>query len=151
MPVKLDIPEALLADTKRFYLDKAYLIINRIKAAKAEFNALQPILTQLGIIVSTEGEILGEVVESPKENSGINKDYSPKWTWLQKSKYALERQHSLTSYEVADFIKVLEPDVSVELLRRSIPATLSVASTNPSSGIIRVKNSQNEWKYELKK
>jgi len=151
MPVKIEIPEALLAETKRFYLDKAYGIINRMKASKAEFNALQPILTQLGIIVSSEGEIIGEAAELHPVST-VNTGYNPKWTWLQKSKYALEKQGPMTSYEVVDVIKVLEPTLNLELLRRSIPATLSVASNNPAnSGITRLKNSQNEWKYELKK
>lgn len=54
-------------------------------------------------------------------------------------------------FEIMEGLKELEPSLSMDLLKRSIPATLSMAATSENAELKRYKNEKNEWVYDLKK
>jgi hypothetical protein len=154
MAMKLEIPDSHLPEFKRIYTDKAYTIKSKIEELNAELSELEPILTQLGIKLNTDSVLNKKKPVIKKITFGeidnlISKDYNSSWTWIKKSQYVITLNGAQTALQIIEALIKIDPTLNIDLLRRSIPATLSMATTSLNPIFSRIKNEKNEWLYDI--
>ena len=151
----------VVPDSHKSYLREAYEKILadfkvRWRDLNQEWMELEPMLQELKIEYSQP--VLGfdfpfeieESVNSIAEHIKPQKEFDPNWSWLEKSKFILEKiGRPMTAIEIVDvLIDGYQPGLTRKLVMNSVPATLSVAARENKIG--RETNKYNEYVYWLK-
>jgi hypothetical protein len=132
MPLQLEIPEGAIKSTKAAIAQSAKETLNNLNALVREWEALQPVLTQLEINVGQP------IYPTARQKSFISTDreidfflsrYDRNWTWLEKARFVLGKNGGPMSAKdiIETIINKHEQDLSREKAMNSMPGTLSVA------------------------
>lgn len=145
---KLEVSEAQVAILRDFYEAKARPIWEKLNTIKKQWNEIEPMLIQLGILSNFTDET--KKLPSELDSITIINPYEIKWSWLKKAEFILAGRGNMTSLQIIDIlIKRFEPTLDQQKAMNSLPATLSVAARDGK--ILRHKNENGEYVYEVKK
>lgn len=156
-----DIPkehEAFFKETySRIYSDWK----KRKTDLEQEYEMMKPILIDFNIIPSAKfifpdldyKLIDNDILPGFKDNADVTAmtlmfKYDSNWGWLRKCQFIIDEKNSkLTSNELVAAIFEREPNLTIEKISNSIPATLSVAAKEGKIKRERVENG--EYEYSL--
>ena len=152
---KIELPDTQVEILRDFYTTKAKPIWDKFQAVKSQWDEMEPVLVQLGILESiTKSKKDAVSVNTNKSETviknGNNGGFDINWSWLNKAKFILKEHTALTSLDIIDvLLKHYEPTLERKKAMNSLPATLSVAAKD--NKIHRYQNENGEFVYELKK
>jgi hypothetical protein len=176
MDIDLKIPDKHLPMLKGVYRSMYLDFWKRYEPLMQEWNAMFPILKQLGIIDKDSKFIPDKENETPvlpasnsaehhvngsKTGNGhdvgkiqssmdINPEFNTKWTWSQKAVFVLEKVGRPMTPKQLVTVLTTEYDKALpwKLAMNSIPATLSMAAKE-GKFFKRYLNDKDEFVYEL--
>ena len=132
--IKIEVPQFAHEAAKKAFKDVADQVLAKLNEAKKnldsvqnEWNALKPLLHQLGILESEAVKVALEPLLPRPELI-----YDKRWSWAKKAEFVIRiAGRPLPARDIVNTVALkFEPEVSRSLIQNSIPATLSVASKN---------------------
>jgi hypothetical protein len=121
MPLQVTIPDEDVKNLMHYYIQQRNELQSQIAVLQDRINRVDAIINQFRMGVMASNQQNGRQIKLPAMEG-----YSDNWTWGKKIDFVLRQAgRPLSSRQIMERIHQLEPDIKENLLKNSVPGTVS--------------------------